>query len=323
MKIKVLLFLAICSIFLNFFLFGYFFFYKSSSDSTITSAEAVSDEDYPFISRRIFRESKNDIFINFMPLRQAIRDYISKQEDKIMLYFEYLPSGSTIGVNNDEEIEMASLAKLPTVMAIYDKIAKQQLKKDQILTLDETQIDKAYGSFWKQGVGTTISLDDAIEKTLIESDNTTHRMLYDLLSLEDKVNMFSQLDIRIELKNNALYSYITAKSYASILKSLYLSTYLTNEASNEILAQMSQSIFHDDLEAGVDGDVLVSHKTGNLERTDGPDVSNDCGIVYLPKRPYTICILIYGEDDEKVKEHMKYLSKMTYEYVKQVNIPTE
>lgn len=145
-------------------------------------------------------------------------------------------------------------------------------------------------------------------------------MLYELLSHDDKINMFSQFDIGIAVTGNNLHSYITAKAYASILKSLYLATYNTVEFSNEILSLLSKSIFDEDIEAGVDTNVVVAHKTGNLERSDGVDVSNDCGIVYLPKRPYILCILITGEDEVKKSEQMEYLSKMIFRYMKEVNI---
>lgn len=283
-------------------------------------ADVDTASEYPFLASRLFRENRNDIFINFMPLRDAVREYIQGQNEHISLYFEYLPSGSSVRVNDEQEIEMASLAKLPGVMAIYDKIARGELAKDATLTLEPKHVDNKYGEFWQQPIGTTISLTEAVKKTLVESDNTTYWMLYELLSHDDKINMFSQFDIGIAVTGNNLHSYITAKAYASILKSLYLATYNTVEFSNEILSLLSKSIFDEDIEAGVDTNVVVAHKTGNLERSDGVDVSNDCGIVYLPKRPYILCILITGEDEVKKSEQMEYLSKMIFRYMKEVNI---
>lgn len=291
--------------------------HTSKSDASPTSRESLGT--YPFLANRLFAENKNDVFVNFMPLREAIREYIGKQQERISLYFEYLPSGSSIGVNDTTEYQMASLAKVPTIMAIYDKIRKGALSKEQVLTLEARHINKKYGTFWEKAVGTKITLKEAVEKTLIESDNTTHEMLYDLLTADDKARILQQLDIRIELDGKELNSFVSAKSYASILKSLYLASYLTQDDSNEILAVLSKSAFGGGIVAGIDSEVLVAHKTGTLERPDDTDIENDCGIVYVPKRPYILCVLASGEDAKKIDAHMTMLSRIIYTYLVQVN----
>lgn len=274
---------------------------------------------YPLLANRLFAENKNDIFVNFMPLRQALREHVSKQPEKISLYFEYLPSGSSIGINDTDEIEMASLAKLPTVLAVYDKIHKGELDRNQVLTVTDADIDTRYGTFWQKGVGAKLPLMEAVGMTLDESDNTTHNMLYHLLSVQNKVDIFQKLDIRVDLEGDALASFISAKSYSSILKSLYLSSYVPQAFSSEILTLMSKTVDAEGIDAGVEQGIPVAHKTGTLRRADGLDVYNDCGIVYVPKRPYVLCMLINGEDEKKAHDDMKFLSNMIYKYIIAVN----
>ena len=76
-------------------------------------------ENYPFLSKRIFTESQNDILINFTPLRQAVRDYVAKQNTEIGVYFEYLPSGTSIGVNDQLEVNIASQLKAISSFAAW------------------------------------------------------------------------------------------------------------------------------------------------------------------------------------------------------------
>lgn len=281
----------------------------------------VEQQDFTYLSRRIFTEHKNDIFINFVPLRIALRDYVSAQQVRISMYFEYLPSGSTIGINDSDEYAMASLVKVPTVMAVYKKIAEGELHKDQMLTVKTEDINQNFGTFWQQGVGAQITLQEAIEKTLIDSDNTTHNMLYNLLSIEDRRDIYSDLDIFFSANG----PFVSAKSYSSILKNLYLSLYLSNADSNEILTYLSRSSYNTYLRAGVDSTVPFAHKMGVLNTVNGERISSDCGIVYLPQRPYVLCVLIFSEEAAPVETHMKYISRIIYEYISKINtvLPTD
>lgn len=83
----------------------------------------VKESFYPFISRRVLVENKNDTIINLMPLREALIDYSKKTVDKVGIYFEFLPSGNSIGINEKDQYRVSSLAKVPNVMGIYKKIS--------------------------------------------------------------------------------------------------------------------------------------------------------------------------------------------------------
>lgn len=83
-------------------------------------------EQYKFLSKRVFLESPNDIILNFVPLRKALREYVTFQEGRVGVYFEYLPSGISIGVNDREEVQLASLSKVPLAMAILKKVEKKK-----------------------------------------------------------------------------------------------------------------------------------------------------------------------------------------------------
>lgn len=276
-------------------------------------------QEFPFLSKRIFAEQSNDIFISFMPLRLSLRDYVGKQEQKISIYFEYLPSGSSIGINDTEEVQMASLLKLPTVMAVYKKIEEGELTKGQVLTAIQKDLDPLYGNFWKQGVGASLTVEEAIRKTLIESDNTTQKMLYRTLSPEDEHRLHNELDARMETVGTKTIPYISAKSYSSFLRSLYLASYLNRNSSNEILSILTESTFDDGVEAGVDAQIKVAHKTGNIDVDGKERVTNDCGIIYIPQRPYILCIFVKGGTEKQAQESMQYLSGMIYGYVTKIN----
>ena len=285
-------------------------------------AEGMTDkaEVFEFLSQRIFVENPNDVFVGMMPLREAINTWIGGKKNKISLYFEYLPSGTSIGVNEKEEYQLASLFKLPVVMATVLRIERREEKKDRELILSSEVMDKNFGDWWKKETGTIVTVQEAITAAIIDSDNTAYNLL--LKSLPDGylVGMLRDFDISVEQTSLGYYPVGSAKGYASLFRGLYLSTLLSKKGSNDLLTLLTQTKFGDRLPAGVDGEVKVAHKYGEFQ-IDDPDkiVYSDCGIVYVPKRPYILCIMTQGSKDE-TREQTKYLSKMVYQYVLKVNL---
>lgn len=281
------------------------------------SSTSSGAQKYPFLSKRIFVENQNDIIINFSPLRNALRTYHENSGHSFSLYFEYLPSGSSIGIDDRTSFEIASLVKTPLVMTVYKEIEKGNIKATDILTLDEEdiQIGKGFGDTWKNAKGTSLTIEEAIKRTLQQSDNATANMLLDVTTEESINELFDDLDI--ERDDDGKIRTVSTKSYSSILRSLYLSSYLTNESSNMILNTLSETDFKNKIEAGVPKNIKVAHKIGVWETTvNGKevDVYSDCGIIYAPARPYILCIMA-KENEMKAAEHMSKLSKMIYDYI--------
>jgi len=103
---------------------------------------------------------------------------------------------------------------------------------------------------------------------------------------------------------------ITAIQYASILKALYFSSVLMKSDSEKILDIMTHTKFEDMLLAGVPTTVPVAHKIGLLN----DQLYQDCGIVYLPERPYLLC-MISKSDEATARKRMSSISKIVYDSV--------
>lgn len=282
---------------------------KKSPEAT-ARGQAAS---YPLLSKRIFAENQNDILINFTSLRSSVREYIGKQSEVIGLYFEYLPSGTSIGVNALMEVELASLIKVPVVMATYRAIEEGDVALDHQLVLKSEHIDQRFGELWKRGVGAKITVSDAIRLTLVDSDNTASKMLAEQLPADALDRVFDSLDLPKKRQGDSVVS--SPKSYTSILRSLYLSSYLSRSHSNDVLHILTQTKFNDKLPAGIARGVAVAHKTGVIETPGSPSIYNDCGIVYVPNRPYSLCVMVVGSEDA-ARTHIQHLSAEVYNYVK-------
>lgn len=269
---------------------------------------------YSLLSKRVFQENPNDVIINFVPLRKALQQYVLEQNDTVGVYFEYLPSGISVGANDSKEVKLASLSKVPLVMSILKKVERGELKLDDKLILQKKNLDDKFGDLWKQGEGAVLTIEELIEASLKKSDNTAYYTLFDLLTNAEIVEVYNNLEI--EVTSRETEPKVSPKSYSSIFRSLYLSSYLSQANSSYVLEILTNTIFTDKIPAGVPANILVSHKVGVFSRVDSNDkVFTDCGIIYAPERPYILCIFVQATD-EVAQKHMSYISKMIFEYIR-------
>lgn len=268
----------------------------------------------PLLSRRIFAPDPNDTIIDLTQLRSQMKTYAASLQEPFGLYFEYLPSGSAIGINSQTSFIEASLLKLPVVIKAYQLKEEGLLSFDEKLSMTQDDINPSFGSLWQRGVGTELPVREIIRLTLEESDNTALQMLGRKLSSvrPGYVNeVFDNLDIPKELGPEGVM--VSAHNYTSILRSLYLSASLSKTDSQEILSMLTETKFSDELPAGVPAGIKVAHKIGVYDK-DGVTTYSDCGIIYIPKRPYSLCVLVRGSQD-RARAIIQDFSRMAYGFI--------
>ncbi len=269
---------------------------------------------YNLLSKRILVENPNDIILDFRPLRRQLEEYISKTSvpDSISLYFEYLPSGSSIGVNENKEVVGASLLKLPVVMQIYKYAEEGQIDLDEKVPLKKEWLDSGYGSLYKQGAGHEVSIRDATTYAIEKSDNTAILLLFDRISQLQNTNNPSILDF-VDANydiNSDEQILIGAQSYSSILKCLYFACYLGRDNSQDILQKLTNTDSANRLPLHIPNKVPIAHKIGSYDNI----AQSDCGIFYVEKRNYLLCVMI-GTGDSEASEYIADLSEIAYKAV--------
>ena len=266
---------------------------------------------YPLLSKRILANNPNDIIINFVPLRKKLEAKFGKLTVQKSFYFEYLPDGTSIKIGDDKELVAASLIKLPLIMNLYHAAELKRIDLDKKVTVTEGDIDGGFGDFYKKGVGTQLTLREAAKITLEESDNTTAHVIFDAVNGKLKYDEESLARLDVDQTMEQGQAVISAKSYSSVLKSLYFSAYLNNQDSQEVLGYLSNSIFTNRLTKFLPKSVPVAHKIGVFNTVWS---ESDCGIVYAVKRPYSICIMV-GLPDDEASDFMAEVSKDVYDFV--------
>lgn len=291
------------------FLFGtYFFLYTLAAGRNEANYQKLIAL-YPYLSKRILNDHENDLILSFVDLRKALRTAAAEYGDTFAFFFEYLPTGVSIGVNEKNDFNLASLLKVPYVMAYYLQQQDIGLTMNPTAIIQDSDLDSQFGSLWQKGAGYQLTMSDVVKRTLIDSDDTAVQILKRYVGHDAYQQVYDGLDIELT-QNGSDPPKLSAKSYTSILKALYFSAILSRDQSQGILGLLTQTPFDDKLAAGVPRGIPVAHKIGVINN----DTYSDCGIVYEPQRPYALCMISHSSEDV-ARERMKKISSIVYQYV--------
>lgn len=252
---------------------------------------------------------QEDAIVNFQPLR----DYLNgtyEADPNTSVYFEYLPTGSNIAISKDAQFYPASLLKVPIAMAVAKKIDKGEWRWDNKLVLMSTDKNDKFGTLYKEPTGSIFTIEDIVRRSVADSDNTANSIL--LRNLENyeinDVNAHIGLSGFIEANGR-----ISAKRYSVIFRSLYGSSYLTDENSQKIISFLAEEKFREYLGSGFPENITFAHKIGiDVDK----NVYLDSGIVYLENRPYILSVMAKSKTAEQAKDIMKDISEKVFNYVK-------
>lgn len=273
--------------------------------------------DFPLLANRLFVENPSDRRINFSRLRATLNEYFSNRNLRGSLYFEYLPTGTSVRVNPDERYQAASLIKLPVAMELFKAEELGLISLDQTIALKKEWLNDGFGELYKRGAGYELTLAEAAKILLVDSDNTALRAIIEtndnVLQLDDRA--LGSLDIEFSTGEDETIS-IGTRSYSSFLKCLYFACYNNKAHSQEILSYLTQTSFDNRLVAGVDEGVKVAHKIGVFNT----QVQSDCGIVYLESNNYVLCIMLIGNDDQATNSTIADISRLVFDYVSNASL---
>lgn len=267
-----------------------YMFYRKKTNGTIY---------YQYLAKRIQIDNPNKVKINFTTLRYELTKYINGLGDKskkVSVYYEYLPTGVSININENNQVIGASLLKLPVIMNLYRAAELGKVDMNKKIALKKEWLNSDYGDLYKKGEGYELTLEKAAELTLRDSDNTALLMIWSELEkvkLDDNNLAMYYLDVEYNVNKDETVS-IGARSYSSVLKCLYFSCFNSYENSNRILTYLGKSSFNDRLTKYLPKNLIVSHKIGTFSE----QFQSDCGIVYVPKENYAICVMVEGTEEE-------------------------
>lgn len=305
---------------LLFLFFGAGLFYLIPKPEIKLSEKRFS-QNYQFINPLLECEmssfSQNQ---SYNRLKDKITDYLDTQDGQVSVYVRDLNNGPWLGIEEKELFAPASLIKVPLMMT-YLKAAEsnpQILQKEIVYTPLQTPIqtiepnsvlipDKKY-TVW-----------ELIEHMIVYSDNQAYETLFNYIDNNLVQATYSQLGIDIsKWFKNPNGDIIDVKTYASFFRILFNASYVSNDFSEIALKLLAQTDYNRGLTSKLPPNVIVAHKFGErLYEKTGERQIHECGIVYLPKKPYLICVMSRGQDINQLESTIQQVSLITYQHLSQ------
>jgi beta-lactamase class A len=196
------------------------------------------------------------------------------------------------------------------MFAVLKKVELSELSLDQEVVITKDYLDDESGTLYTKGEGYVSNVRELLIYLAKESDNTAIGALLSLVDDEEIGSAWFASGLpKLSSESDIL---VSPKEYSNIFRSLYFSTYLRRTYSQLALSILSDTDRSTQLVAGVPSDVKVAHKYGAF--VDG-GYFHDCGIVYVPNKPYMLCVMSRDSSRNEADEVISGLSTVIYNYI--------
>jgi len=208
------------------------------------------------------------------------------------------------GKNEKETMTAASLIKLPIVGAFYKELEVGSKKWDEVYTLKSADIRSGAGSLQYKRPETKITYREVISLALQQSDNTAASILRKVLGDQKIEKFITEVGMtKTSLKENLT----SAEDIALFFKKLYQGEILKKEYQEEMITNLTNTIFETRIPAGLPEGVRVAHKVGTEV-----GVVSDAGIIMLPENPFVLTILSEEVNSQTAEEIFPKLTGEIY-----------
>jgi beta-lactamase class A len=232
-------------------------------------------------------------------IKNSINDILGNYKDNVGIYYYNLSTEDKYTINEERCFFAASLIKVPQAMMLLDLVKSGDISLDTIIYYTESDYESGTGILQNKEIIEPITIKEAIELSIIYSDNIAFNML--LRVSGGNINEYIKKICNEE--NRPSDNNTTAYEQFKIYERLYKNPD-GNPNYKFLIGLLKQTEFHDRLDKYIPMD-LVAHKIGNYYR-----YYNDAGIIYL-EEPYILVVLtkdigklsledpISGNEDER------------------------
>jgi beta-lactamase class A len=318
-KEKILITLIILSIILNLYFIYNFYCDNSDYQRYIKNHFGSQEQELDLLSPQIawldtktFIDQQKSFTISYLEIKPKIIEMVTKNvSGHYGVYVEDLTTGAWLGVNEKEEFTPASMYKVPIMVAILKQVEKGNLKLDDKIKLRQEDINLDSGSLGLKGAGYNATIKELLSEMIQDSDNTAFFTLANrVITYDQHVEALLAVGLPEPNKSNSV-AMITPKETGNMFRALYFSSFLRRTFSQLALSILSETAYDSNLRAQIPNEIKISHKVGFFE---SQKLHNDCGIVYLTKKPYIICIMSKNSSKEEASRIIKEVSQTIYEF---------
>lgn len=254
-------------------------------------------------------EMKNEIsrFINDEKTAGRVQD--------VSVYFRRMDTPSWFGINQDEEYILASLFKVPVMVAIL-----MHADRDSRF-LDKGVFYKEYPKeVFNQNVpplpgGHFYPIRTLLESMVSRSDNNAYDLLWKNMDKADFDQFLEDLKLKpFHVTDTGEYK-LNVMDYSKVFRVLYNAGYLSPKNSEFALKLLSKSDFQEGFITHIDKKVVVPRKFGYRVNSTEGDLS-EFGIFYVNDHPYLLGVMTRGLEYKNLNNILSTISNMVYQRMK-------
>lgn len=217
---------------------------------------------------------------------------------QVSVYARDLDNGPWIGIDERARYLPASLTKVVVLIHTLQREEDEPGLLDSELLFpgadrmigDDTMLDAPDSLRLQAGARYTVR--DLLRRMIAYSDNYAYQLLLESSGGQGIPKMLYDLNAEQSLENGRFY--FDARTVATLLRSLYNSSYLSRRHSELALRLLTESRFRDGLRRSLPEEAVVASKYGfHTAETEGRlhHEFHECGIVYRPRSPYVVCVM--------------------------------
>ena len=253
-------------------------------------------------------------------LESSIRDVDQHLDGVMGVGIEDLTSGEQFLLHENEVFAQASSIKIAVLADLYVEVQQGKLKLTDLYTVQPSDLvaDSDIMNGLTPGV-TRVTLRDLATMMVAVSDNSATNVLIDRIGMANVERMLTSVGLRnthlerkmmdIAAARQGRENVSTPREMMTLLDAVYGNKLFDKELTADFFKVLSTPK-DSSIPKLLPGDVIIANKPGELEA-----VRNDSGIVFLPNRPFILCVMTtYLRDERSGQRAISDIALAAYQY---------
>ncbi len=251
-----------------------------------------------------------------MPLKGDIIRYIESQKSSgniqsASVYLRRLNSASWMTINPKEEYPVASLFKVPVMIAILMTADQDPSFLNRKIFYPEFPAGVFQHNVAPLPTNKHYTIRQLLESMVARSDNEAYDLLWKAMDQRNFNKMLFDFQLKsFQIQDTTDYS-LSVVDYSRFLRVLYNGGYLSHERSEIALDILSKCDYKEGLIRDLPADLISSRKFGYRVKPDLAALS-EFGVFYLKGEPYLLGVMTKGLNYNHLTETLAHISKLVY-----------
>ena len=247
-------------------------------------------------------------------LEEAISRSLEGSKGTYSIVIKNLKNGQEFSLKDHQSFEAGSLYKLWVMAVSFDQIQKGELKTEEMLSEDVSNLNDKFNISNDQAELTegvvTLSVEDALKQMITISHNYAALLLTERIKLSTVDSFLNRNNFKeSKVGVNGESPTTTAADIALFFEKLYQGKLADKDLTGQMLDLLKKQQLNDKLPKLLPQGISVAHKTGEIDY-----FSHDAGIIFSPKGDYIIVVLSKTDLPTAAEDRISKISKEVYDY---------